>query len=549
MNFQLSKNSCLNFLIFFLYFFLLVWFSPNLSFYLMSPDHGAQISAGKMVFFGYIPFRDILFIYGPLVPYTSAFGEWVTNSLIGETIICCIGHALSLFLIYFIVSKHSAKTIGFVSSIVGFLLISRFYKWYYVLFPLLALLCIYYYLNSKSELRSKWLYCGGFLCGIGGLYRFDVGLALFAIFIILVFFTSFKKIECNVSSFKLFLSNLMRYSVFFIIPFIVWFIFLLINGGSVLEYIFMSVSGGIGLTQQWSIPIPSFDTKNPFSVVSCTALAFLLVPVLLIFIIFYCFLNFSKQDDLENNKYIFLIMVSILALLLYPSTAFRSSYPHLLQGLPPVIIAVSIFSSDFFNSLSNSKKSLKKTFLGLLLISFLLIIPLIGLGISQFQPLNLGGYDLVKSEFNPIPRLQQLHAGINTGEDSTLNRLIKTVQNNTTISDKILIIPSQHQLYYFINRPMSGMTLWYGPAIFDNEYWRHKNFENILADPPKLIIVKNNFSDGYTNLRFDRYQPELYDYIINNYNSTLYQNEDWIVLKKSEYQALLSSPETISHRF
>ena len=159
MKMQFIKSNWVDIFIFFIWFCILLWLSPDLSFYLSDSSHGLQIAAGKMILLGYIPFKDILFGYGPLVAYTSAFGELFSNSLIGETLICSLGYAASLYLIYFLVSRQSSKTLGLFASIIGFLLLARFYKWYYWLFPLLALFCIYQLCWRMVFVVLEYAYC------------------------------------------------------------------------------------------------------------------------------------------------------------------------------------------------------------------------------------------------------------------------------------------------------------------------------------------------------------------------------------------------------
>jgi hypothetical protein len=531
MKMQFNESSLIDFSFFFIWFCILLWFSPDISFYLNSPDHGVQISTGKMVLFGYIPFIDFLFDGGPLIPYTSAFGELVSNSLIGETIICSIGYAICLYLIYFLVSRQSSKPVGCFASIIGFLLLARFYKWYYWLFPLLALFCIYQLLKSKDDnpTNPRWLYISGFLCGIGVLYRPDLGAALFIFFMALIIFLSYQTENFFTNPFF----KIISFSLFFIIPFLIWSVFLQLNGGSVIDYILMTYDGAIGNIQYWSIPVPSLDFENLFSLQSSIAIAYRLVLISLICGIGYSYFRIKNSND-NKLKYIFLMFSSILGLIIFPQAINRAGYAHLLQIVPPAIIVVCILLPDLWDYIISFRSPLKKNVCGLIIILYIGIILLSGWGISQSG--RLGGYDLVKFNVNPIPKFVQIYNGTKSMDANPIADLISTVQNNTTSADPILIIPPMHQLYFFIDRPMSGMTLWYGPGIFDQEKWRKKNLERILDNPPKIIIIKKDFSDGFTNYHFSEYQPELYNYIISNYDTIVDQKQDLVILKRTVEQ-------------
>jgi hypothetical protein len=521
------KDKIMYGIVFIFYFCLLILFSPDLSFYLTSPDQGYQVALGKLILLGNIPFKDILFGYGPLVGYTSAFGQYISNSLIGETVICSFGYALSLLIIFFLVSRYSSKSLGFISTIIGFLLLARFYKWYYWLFASLILLCIYLILNSKKPyLNSKWLYISGFVCGIGGLFRLDLGIGLIFLFSIFIIFL-LKLDEKNELS-EVFL-RLISFWLFFLIPYIIWAFFLYLSGGSFFQYLTIFHDMTLGIVQYFSLPLPIFDLRNPFSPQSCIGLAFLLVPLSLIFICIHSFLHIYKNSDKDHSKYIFLMFSSLLGLIIFPQAIQRAGLAHLLQIMPPVIISVSIALSNFYQMLCNYKKYQVK-FSGMCLFCIYLIsIALIGVVI--FQSGGLRGSDLVYD--NPLQKLVQINEGMHSVDNNQIIDLVNIVQNNTKPSDRILIIARQDQLYYFINRPLSGMATSYAPGIWNLPYWRSTNLDKISFNPPKVVMVKYNFTCDVTGLELNQYYPELYNYIISNYNQTLYQSGDWIILKRN----------------
>ena len=94
--------------------------APGLGYFLSSRDHGSQLSIGTQVLLGKVPGIDLPIAYGPMVMYTSALGLWLSDSLIGETLLCSLGYAFSVFLIYHLVSRYSSKPVGLVAAGAGF---------------------------------------------------------------------------------------------------------------------------------------------------------------------------------------------------------------------------------------------------------------------------------------------------------------------------------------------------------------------------------------------------------------------------------------------
>jgi hypothetical protein len=141
----------------------LLWRAPGLEFYYHSPDHGYQLSLGRQITLGKFPFVDMFFHYGPLTALTSAIGIWLSGSLLGETLICVIGYTAALFLVFALVRAHASTTTGLCATIFSFLMMSRFYKWYYWLFPLLSLYIFHRALVSKKR-DIGYVFCFGIIC-------------------------------------------------------------------------------------------------------------------------------------------------------------------------------------------------------------------------------------------------------------------------------------------------------------------------------------------------------------------------------------------------
>lgn len=138
------------------FFLLMILQSPGLDYFLNSRDHGYQLCIATQILLGKVPGIDVITAYGPMAMYTSALGLKLSDSLIGETILCTGGYSLCLFLIYWLVKNHSTICLGLVAAWAGFLVEARFYKWYVWLIPLGSLWALHCYLMSPAANRWRW---------------------------------------------------------------------------------------------------------------------------------------------------------------------------------------------------------------------------------------------------------------------------------------------------------------------------------------------------------------------------------------------------------
>src|SRR5262249_47278728 len=137
-------------------------------------DPSFQLSIGQQVVLGKRLFVDVFFHYGPLVAYTSALGLAVHDSLVPETVICALGYAASIALLFSTATVLIGRLAGVAVAGLALLLLARFYKWYYWLFPLLTVfLVVREPAPTGGRARGDAL---GLVTGVAFLYRIDLGI-------------------------------------------------------------------------------------------------------------------------------------------------------------------------------------------------------------------------------------------------------------------------------------------------------------------------------------------------------------------------------------
>jgi hypothetical protein len=508
-------------------FVTLMWKAPGLDSYLSNPDHGSQLAQGQQILLGKFPFRDMFINYGPLTPFTSAAGLWISSpgpySLMPETLFCVTGYALALWGVFFLVKTYASRVAGIIATILGLLLLARFYKWYYWLFPVIGLFCTHQLLQNERR-EHYWIGAAGFLSGIGGLYRVDLGIVFLCFYVFCIAAHCFSPFDR-----KRALGLLGWFITAFSLPFLAWFAALTLHGGSVTDFFSAFIDGAVGVVRGLSLPFPRFDLGHPFSHQSSAAIGFVLVPLIYIACACLGLLCLLKPDAHKGSrqKSRFMIAVSIMGVGILPQAMHRSDLGHLLQVLPPSLIAGSLVISEMWSgSFRNSLRPFMQFAVkALAIVCVLLVITTIwGLRRSWFG-------DLAGWEINPFPRLERLFLGTNAIGDHPYRRIIAEVKRHTGPMDRILVVGFASQMYLFTDRPMSGLFNIYAPGVYDDDKWRLRNVQCVQEQPPELVISKDGLFD-MGEIR--KSHPELCAYIAEHYTRVVYQQPGWQLLKKEQ---------------
>lgn len=506
---------------------------PSLSTFLTNPDSGYQLGLGSQVLHGKYPYIGIIFHYGPLVAYMSAFGQWLTGNLIAEVIVCSLGYALSICFLFFITRQHSTRYWAYIVTIASYLLLARFYKWYYWLFPV-ALLYVVSLLQKEtggSKRYCRLIFLSGIVAGVATLFRFDLGLVFFCFFIayqILVLF-------CPSSSPTGFWVSLGIFFCGFMLFFGTWLGILFCQGGllAITHYFYAIFSGGSGVVQHWGISIPSFDWTAPFSYQSASAAIFTLLPTVYLCCLGFGFWGMRKNSTPQSKREnLFLAAVAIMGLGIYPQGYYRADPAHALQIIPPSLIALPLLIEQHWKITGGTRiQNIAKR---------LILTGIIVWGAIAFTGLlPYGGQDLSRSSFAGLNQLKRLAHPLEPGLEvlseypASLQAMMNKVVAVTVPEDSILVVPLLPQIYYFTRRPLSGLLIGYAKGIHDNDFWRRKILEDVQRNQPKVVVASQDFFEMKIEAPFRESQPELYRYLSSNYQKILYQQDGWLVLGDS----------------
>ena len=474
---------------------LLLMRSPTLLQYLNDPDHGYQLAVGRQVLFGKIPGIDIFIIYGPLVMLSSALGLWVSDSLLGETLLCAAGYAGAITSVHYLVARHGSRLATMFAFAAGHLLLARFYKWYVWLFPLVVLLLLQRRSQLAPERLRRWALVCGLVLGVEWLFRFDMGttgLLAVAAFVAVVEFSPPSSGLARAGPRQLG-RQLGALAFGFAIPLAAWFTFLALAGGmaAVPRYLSMIASGASGLASGMAEPLPPADWTRPLAPETTLALAYMLVPLT------YALAGgiglAAEWRGRATARSRLLLATALIGASVLHQAMYRQGGSHLLQVLPPAIVAASVLLSAFWEA-PPPRGTVAQRALRIAGHAYSIAVALCGLALLEAGAGNLGPFDPW-----PRQRLAQLADPYGSGLEHPVLEAMAALEEHTSETDGVLVYPVKPQYYAFVDRPMSGMLHAYYPGVCTESPWRERKLQALLDDMPAIVVVPFNFLEPIEN--------------------------------------------------
>lgn len=450
--------------------------APGLGYFLSSRDHGSQLSIGTQVLLGKVPGIDLPIAYGPMVMYTSALGLWLSDSLIGETILCSLGYALSVFLIYHLVSRYSSKPVGLVAAGAGFALQARFYKWYVWLIPMAILWVWHRYLSSEPSRRPRWIALCGLVVGMCWLFRPDFGTT--EMLACLVFLGSIEASEPPRSAARV-MRALGLFPVGFSVFPLAWFVYLLARAGleAPFTYLRLTIDATLAVSSGMATPLPPIR-----SVIA----AYWLVPATYLFAFLAVGLR-AREARLDERSW-FLLAAALVGLASVHQAMHRMGPMHLLQVIPAAIVCAALMASWLLSGAPGWPLPVRaKPWIRVAGVGYAIVLVTIGLKLSRW-----GQCDLETFSPRPLARYRSLTRPLDQSDDPRVVALA-AVAKLTDPRDPILVFPLDCQFYALTKRRISGRHSTYYPRVFASPKDCERNLEAIQSEMPKLVVVPVDF--------------------------------------------------------
>lgn len=494
--------------------------------YLDNRDHGIQLALGTQILHGQVPVRDFDFYAGPAIWYLSALGLALSGSLIGETVLCALGYAAALALLFRAAARGSSVTAGLVSTAAALLLLPRFYKWYFALAPL-AVLTLWLRHRRWGSRRSAWELALG--VGVVSLLRPDLGATS------LVAVLALTLLPTGPDSWVRRRRDVLILLAGAAVPHAVWLVYLTLAGGAgaTFDYLYTQTLGSLGAASGLGVPFPTLDLSNPWGRPSRLAPGYFLVPCLF-------FLGLVRglrrlRRDRRDPVAGALVASAVVGASTLHQTLHRSDGQHLLQVLPLSLVLLPLLVSD----LRRREGGRWQRPAALVLVALALV--------AAWGLWPYGRVDL-----RPPWSVGQRYRGLADPLRNEKHRVIQAVRElrrQTAADERVLIFPLDPQLYVLADRPMAGRLSAYYAGVFDRPPWSERNLDELRRHPPVRVLVPTRmYEDDWRPESNSRRGREAHrgvdDFILERYREITYDNGHYTLRRPTAGDGTAPGPST-----
>ena len=495
--------------------------APGLEYFLTSRDHGYQLCIGGQVLLGKTPGVDIVTVYGPMAMLTSALGLRLSGSLLGETLLCVGGYSLCFALLYSLARRDWSRIAGVASACVGYALMARYYKWYVWLIPLATLWTVRGWLDAPEDRKRRWLTACGLVVGLSWLYRLDMGTFAAAAVCLTIAATEFRlpwrRMRASITVF------LAASSVF---P-MAWMAYLAIAEGPTAPWRFLASSfhGALVVSRGMAAPMPPLA---PIVIGYATASAVLIVALI-------AGVVFSMRTE-AGPRSRFLLASALMGLAVVHQAMHRRDPAHLLQVVPPVIVAAfALLAGLRYAALDGSFQRLARWAFGACGVALACGLAYATYGLNPFSQ-----WDLMPMGPRPGHRLASLARPLADPDAHPALGVVRFLREQTPADASVLIFPLDSQLLPLAERKLSGRLHGYYAGVFDASEDASANLDAILAGPPSVVVLPSPQADPTGSdwpadelaRRGAAAHQSLDDYIRSNYTRTVYDDGRSIIVAR-----------------
>ncbi|MGE4605655.1 MAG: hypothetical protein AAEJ52_02815 [Myxococcota bacterium] len=465
-------------------------------------DVAYQLTGAMQVLFGEHPFVDFRSVYGPLVFYASALGQWIgAERAVAEFVLQALAFALAYALLFRLTWAASGRFgIAFGSTLFAVTLMPRIWSYYLVLGPMLTLYTAWRYVERPGRSSLALL---AVAVAVAGLFRADFG-----VYCALGAFIAVGTRPAPSTAVRLRRVASLALAVFLCAT--PWLVFVAIRGG-LSDYLFDSIGASAVVARVFALPFPGFNPHLiPFYRAE-NALPILfplvnLVPSAALGVLIATRGRFAA----EQRAQLFCALAIAQGTLV--QSLHRSDYWHLLQAIPASFVLWAWLAGLAFPAGALGNRPTRAGFSRMLAAAGLVV--LYGTLATHDWP----GLDVVSKW-----RHLRLHSSSRAevlvhAEREDLRRgpvdLVLYVRECVEPSQRILALPRLMSIYYTSGRPFGGGQMLVAPGYFTAPEDQQRMVESLQSDGTVLLIdIPHYRYDGRDENRTDLYAPIVADYL------------------------------------
>jgi len=503
---------------------------PSITFFFRDPDQGAQLAKAMEILNGFHPFIHIKGnIYGPLVYYFSALGQFLSGGkLIGEVIVILGGYLTAYLIIYYLIEKITGKIlISLLLLTIALTLLPRFYKYYIVLGPAVFLLALYYFVNNDNSQKKLFFLSAG--TAITALFRIDFG--VYSIVVALIAIVIYKGSDRS----NTWIKCIVIYFAFLIMIVLPWIVLVIILSGSLKPFLelFPIIKN---MATDLSLPIPVFTQHqvwfSKYNNFSLLFWAFRILPYFTLIILYF------NKGIIEQKKKNFIILTSIYTAIIFIQALHRTSFTHLRHCIPLTFILIGWLIGKLIKNKSEWKK-----FYVVPIIMYLIIL-LSGWTVFMINNRVLKRYKIALNKgVTNFSYISYSNADLRIKFKK--NMYIKTAAIINKYSDKnepVMFFPIESQLYYFSERMFKKSMGMLGPGRLNTEDQQVLFFKELINSGTNLMADRPFFAYDKIPERNPRfYYPHLMRLIYAEYKIVCKSGDFIILCRDDRFNQYLSN--------